>query len=225
MSSGSSAAADDGLLLEDRERTPKLIVGLGNPGPEYVDTRHNAGFLVVERLAGRLAPIRPGPPFTEGELVAVRHGGEDIHLLEPSLFMNRSGPVVAAAAELLGLAPAEVLIAYDCADLALGRLRLRTRGSSGGHRGVQSIVESLGTEVFPRLRFGIGRPSCEAMIEHVLSVWEPDELLYVRDVVEVAVEAILTALTDGFAEAMNRFNGRTVATEPASSTMKEDRTN
>ena len=224
MSPESSPAAEHGPLPADGERPPKLIVGLGNPGPEYVDTRHNAGFLVVESLAGRLAPIRPGPPFAEGELVAVCHGGEEIHLLEPSLFMNRSGPAVAAAAELLGLDAAEILIAYDCADLALGRLRLRTKGSSGGHRGVQSIVESLGTEVFPRLRFGIGRPSSEAMIEHVLSVWEPDELRLVRDVVEMAVEAVLTAVRDGLAEAMNRFNGRTAAAEPASSTTKEDRT-
>lgn len=217
-------AEEHGLLSVARERTPKLVVGLGNPGAEYVDTRHNAGFLVVERLADRLAPKKPGPPFTEGEIVAVRHGGEDIHLLEPKLFMNRSGPVVAAAADLLGLAPAEVLIAYDCADLALGRLRLRSRGSSGGHKGVQSIMESLGTDVFPRLRVGIGRPSSDAMIEHVLSVWEPDELPLVREVVDVAVEAIVTVLTDGLAEAMNRFNGRSVAVEPASSTTKEDRT-
>ena len=224
MTPEGSPVTEHGPQLADRDRSPKLVVGLGNPGPEYADTRHNAGFRVVERLAGRLAPIRPGPPFIDGELVAVRHGGEELHLLEPKRFMNCSGPVVASAARLLGLGSGEILIAYDCADLALGRLRLRSRGSSGGHKGVQSIMESLGTDVFPRLRVGIGRPSSDAMIEHVLSVWEPDELPLVREVVDVAVEAIVTVLTDGLAEAMNRFNGRSVAVEPASSTTKEDRT-
>jgi PTH1 family peptidyl-tRNA hydrolase len=186
---------------------PKLVVGLGNPGAEYGGTRHNIGFAVVEALAGKWqCGLRSRPKFS-GQ-VGDAPGG--VRLLLPETFMNRSGTAVAALANWLKLTPADVLVVVDDADLPLGQLRLRLRGGSGGHNGLRSIIEALGSEEFRRLRVGIGRhgPAGADITGHVLGRFAAAEKAAVRVAVADAVAAIECCVQDGFAVAMNRFNRR-----------------
>jgi PTH1 family peptidyl-tRNA hydrolase len=136
---------------------PKAVVGLGNPGSRYAETRHNAGFMLVELLARRhgakLAARRHEAAWAEIELA-----GERTILIEPLAYMNRSGPPVAAFATELGIEPDAILVAHDDLDLPPARIRLKRAGGTAGHRGLESLVEALGTRDFPRLRIGIGRP-------------------------------------------------------------------
>lgn len=136
---------------------PKAVVGLGNPGSRYAETRHNAGFMLVELLArsygASLVGRRHDAAWAEIEL-----GGERTILIEPLAYMNRSGPPVAAFAAELGIAPEAILVAHDELDLPPARVRLKRGGGTAGHRGLESLVEALGTRDFPRLRIGIGRP-------------------------------------------------------------------
>jgi PTH1 family peptidyl-tRNA hydrolase len=187
----------------------KLIVGLGNPGPRYARTRHNVGFRVLEAVAERagaeLAKQRFGGRHGEGALA-----GERVALLAPETFMNRSGDAVAEAlGALRGLDPArELLVVLDDADLPLGRLRLRARGSSGGHNGLADVLERLGSEQVPRLRFGIGR-SAEPRdtVDWVLEPFAPGEEVLLALAVPRAADAVACFVRDGVAVAMNRFNG------------------
>ena len=141
----------------------KLIVGLGNPGREYRETRHNVGFMVVDEIARRhqltwaMAPSQVPDAF-----VAKRFGAEPVLLAKPLTFMNRSGDAVAALARYYDVAPTDLLVVVDEAALPFGRLRARARGSAGGHNGLKSVIERLGTTEFPRLRLGVGRGDGEA---------------------------------------------------------------
>ncbi len=155
----------------------KLIVGLGNPGREYRDTRHNVGFMVVDEIARRhgldwaMAPSQVPDAF-----VAKKFGAEPVLLAKPLTFMNRSGDAVAALARYYDIAPADLLVVVDEVDLPFGRLRARARGSGGTHNGLKSLVERLGTTEFPRLRLGVGRGDARRdLADHVLSKFEPDE--------------------------------------------------
>lgn len=187
----------------------KLIVGLGNPGPRYARTRHNVGFRVLEAVARRagaaLAARRFGGRFGEGALA-----GEPVALLAPETFMNRSGEAVAEALAALPLPdPArELLVVFDDADLPLGRLRLRSRGSSGGHNGLADVLERLGSEQVPRLRFGIGRPGePRDTVDWVLEPFTAAEEEQLGLALPRAVEAVACFVAEGAAAAMNRFNG------------------
>lgn len=184
---------------------PRLIVGLGNPGPEYVGTRHNVGFEVLDAVLARV----PSPPELvhkhDGLFCSARFAGRSLCFLKPIAYMNNSGDVIEKLVRSLDLAADEVLVVYDCIDLPLGRIRLRQKGSSGGHRGVESIIEKLRTDQFPRLRVGIGRPD-RATIDYVLSSWDTDELPLVQEVVGVSVDALLLAIRRGVPVAMNAFN-------------------
>ena len=163
----------------------QAIIGLGNPGPEYRDTRHNVGQRVVDGLArtlhGRFA--REG-----GHLVArARWRGEVVYLVKPQCFMNVSGPAVARLSPKLGLGPPDVIIVFDDLDLPLGKVRIRMKGSAGGHNGLRSLIEALGTSEFRRVKVGIGRPGRpgegrDHVVDHVLSPFYRDEL----DLVEAA---------------------------------------
>jgi PTH1 family peptidyl-tRNA hydrolase len=190
-------------VAEDR---PKLVVGLGNPGREYVGTRHNIGFAVLDALAGkRDCSLRNRLKFG-GEVGET--GG--VTLLKPQTFMNRSGQAVAALVKWLKLTPPEVLVVVDDADLPLGKLRLRLAGGSGGHNGLRSIIEALGSEEFRRLRVGIGRrePVGADITNHVLGRFGAAERAAADAAVADAVAAIECCLSDGFTVAMNRFNRR-----------------
>jgi PTH1 family peptidyl-tRNA hydrolase len=168
----------------------QVIVGLGNPGPEYRDTRHNVGHRVLDLLAARLhkAWRREG-----GGLIAHaqwRH--EPIDLVKPQSFMNVSGPVVAAALRRTGATAAELILVYDDIDMELGKVRVRMRGRAGGHNGVRSIIASLGTEDIQRVKVGIGRPAqTHDVADHVLMTFEPDELPAVEQAVETAADRVL----------------------------------
>jgi PTH1 family peptidyl-tRNA hydrolase len=184
-----------------------LVVGLGNPGKEYAGTRHNVGFAVVDRLAGkRECSLRNRSRFAAdvGDT-----GG--VTLVKPQTFMNRSGVAVAGLMNWLKLTPPEMLVIVDDADLPLGQLRLRTSGGSGGHNGLRSIIEALGgSEQFARLRVGIGRrePVGADITNHVLGKFAADERDAAQQAIDEAVAAVEACLKEGLTAAMNHFNRR-----------------
>jgi len=186
----------------------KLIVGLGNPGRRYHGTRHNAGFRVVDCFASRFRIPLEHSRF-DGHFGRGRVHGIDVGLLEPQTFMNDSGRAVAAALRSL---PAEdvsndLLVAYDDADLPLGRLRLRPRGGDGGHLGLRSVIAWLGTQDLPRLRFGIGRsPEVSDTVTYVLQRWRASESEVLEQSLERASAAAEAFLIEGIVAAMDRFN-------------------
>jgi PTH1 family peptidyl-tRNA hydrolase len=182
----------------------RLIVGLGNPGMKYAATRHNVGFMVLDRLAARW-----GVSFSKQakwQALAARHG--DWHLLKPQTFMNLSGESIGACCQFYKLAPEQVLVVYDDTALPLGKLRLRPGGSAGGHNGIRSAIAHLGTEKFPRLRVGIGASVSVAagMTGHVLGRFAPEEQEAVDKSLDRAVEAVILATLRGLEAAMNAYN-------------------
>lgn len=187
-------------------QVPRLIIGLGNPGDSYRDTRHNIGFMVIDELAQRL-----GLAFTAEKrwdcLLAKFAGG---WLMKPATFMNGSGDAVAAVSQFYKVRPSELLVVCDDVDLPLGRLRLRQGGSAAGHNGMKSIISRLGTEAFPRLRIGIaatdGRPAGERIVGHVLGKFRVEERSAAETAVRRAADAVATALRSGIEAAMNQFN-------------------
>ncbi len=181
-----------------------LVVGLGNPGPRYFYTRHNLGWLVVATLAEREGlRFREVPEF-KGLFV---EWPERAALLLPLTYMNLSGEAVAPAIKNLALSPERLLVLYDDLDLPLGRLKISPKGSSGGHRGVASVIAALGTEDFPRLRLGIGRPPAGVPVkDYVLSEFLPEERPVVERVVAKAVEAVKTVIEVGLPQAMTLYN-------------------
>lgn len=191
----------------------RLAVGLGNPGEGYRWTPHNLGFHVVERAARERGLIFEPAAAARWKLPAVRalvaHDRErDAWLVLPQTFMNESGAAVAPLCRALGVQGAEVLVVFDDLDLELGALRIRPHGSSGGHRGVQSIVEQLGTDRFPRLRIGIGRPRTDAA-RHVLASMSPGDRERLSVSVAHAAEAVAAWLDGGDIERlMTRFHSR-----------------
>ncbi|NPV09055.1 MAG: aminoacyl-tRNA hydrolase [Anaerolineae bacterium] len=187
------------------EPVTALVVGLGNPGPEYRCTRHNVGFMVVERLAARWR-LQWNRPRDQSRRAVGRVAERRIELMEPLTYMNLSGRPVARALARHGLSPSDLLLVHDDVDLPFGRLRLRPSGSAAGHRGVQSVIDALGTNEFPRLRVGIGRPNDEGVRDFVLSTFGPDERAQLEALLDRAVAAVETALGRGLEAAMNEFN-------------------
>ena len=185
---------------------PRLIVGLGNPGREYENTRHNIGFMVLDAFA-----TQQGLSWTRerrwNALAAKFSGG---WLLKPQTYMNLSGQAVTAAARFYKVQPEEVLAVYDDVDLPLGRMRLRLKGSAGGHNGIRSMIAHLGGDAFPRLKIGVGepggRPAGAKLVGHVLGKFQEDEQAHVQQVIPRVLEAINCALTRGMEAAMNIFN-------------------
>ena len=185
-----------------------LVAGLGNPGPAYAHTRHNVGFAVVERLAaGATAGFSPGP--CEAEVALVFLSSVPVALLKPQTFMNRSGAAVAGWLARLGLPPARLIVVHDDLDLPVGRLRVVASAGAGGHRGVASIQDCLGTTAFGRVRIGIGRPEAgEDAAERVLAEVVPEESVALADAAARAADAVRCLILDGPGPAMNRYNVR-----------------
>ena len=184
-----------------------LIVGLGNPGREYRLTRHNIGFMCLDRLGDRL-----GTAFTRVEsraLVAkAAYESSRLILAKPQTYMNLSGQAVSALARFYKVPLEHLLVAYDDVDLPLGMLRLRPGGGSAGQKGMQSIIEHLGSQDFPRMRLGIGRPPGRMdAASYVLQEFHPGEVELLGVTLERAVDAILTFVTEDLVTAMNRYNG------------------
>jgi peptidyl-tRNA hydrolase, PTH1 family len=190
-----------------------LIVGLGNPGREYARTRHNAGFMVIERVAERWrAQWRIVAKF-DARLARTEVEGRKAVLCEPQTFMNASGVTVAAVSGFYKVLSSRLLVIVDDADLPLGELRLRASGSSGGHHGLESIERHLGTREYARLRVGIGRQSSalREITGHVLGRFAAHERDLVEKVLDRAASQAECWLIDGVAKAMNQFNGAVIA--------------
>jgi PTH1 family peptidyl-tRNA hydrolase len=182
-----------------------LIVGLGNPGPEYAGNRHNAGFQCLARFAERHG-LRFSFYRFRASLAEGAAAGRPLLLARPLTYMNEAGQAVAPLVRRYAVRLSDLLIVYDDMDLPLGRIRLRARGSSGGHRGLDSVLRHLGTTEVPRLRLGIGRPPYGDPVDYVLSDWRPDEQPVMEAAYDRAVEAIDCFLQEGIVAAMNRFN-------------------
>ncbi len=191
-----------------------VIAGLGNPGETYANTPHNVGFDVVDALADRLgAGWKNGSGF-HARVARTAHAGKPIMLVKPQTFMNLSGTSVAPLLRYFGGEPRDLTVVLDDADLPFGRLRIRTSGGSGGHRGLASVIETLGTEAFPRIRLGVGRAERQGLVGHVLGKFDGDRLNTVREMVAAAADAALCLIANGLDEAMNRFNGWSASAVP-----------
>ncbi len=190
-----------------------FIAGLGNPGSEYAATRHNVGFMLVDRLAARWHAEWTVERKFQARLARVKRDERDVILCQPQTFMNASGEAVGAVGRFYQLPPTRMLIVVDDADLSLGNLRMRAEGSSGGHHGLESIEQQLGARGYPRLRLGIGRhaPEQREITNHVLGRFEDDERKVMEEVLDRAVRQVECWLADGIEKAMNEFNGAVTA--------------
>ena len=183
----------------------KIVVGLGNPGEQYAKTRHNIGWMVVDRIADRAGWTGRGRSRDASAVIGGRFRGLDLVLAKPQTYMNDSG---VAVRKLLARERAplhELLVVVDDFSLPFGKMRFREGGSPGGHNGLRSIVEELGTEGFPRLRVGIGEPDRNA-IDHVLSVFRPEERQRLDELLDAAADAVEAWAREGLSKASNRFN-------------------
>jgi PTH1 family peptidyl-tRNA hydrolase len=194
----------------------RLVVGLGNPGSRYAETPHNAGFVVVDRFIEKHRLGRTAPKF-QGEFARGKALGQEVALLKPQTFMNLSGESVSAALRYLPIEPRDVIVVFDEMDIPSGKLRLRKSGGHGGHNGLRSIIEALGSSDFPRIRVGVGRPAeGREPTGHLLGKPRESERARLSATIDLAVEALEVSLADGFEAAMNRFNGLDpVGAEPA----------
>ncbi len=185
-----------------------MVVGLGNVGRGYQDTRHNVGFMVVDEVSGRFRK-----KFSAGKgdyfFSKFTHAGEDVVLMKPTTFMNNSGIAVKDAVEKFGIRSDDLLVVYDDFNIPLAKLRLRKGGSDGGHNGVYSIIYHLNDDRFPRLRCGIGTEEVNSradMSDFVLSKFETGEIPEVNKMIDNAADAVFVFVNEGIDAAMNRYN-------------------
>ncbi len=191
-----------------------LIVGLGNPGKDYASTRHNAGFLLVEKLAACWKADWAKERKFSAQVARAEKHGKKVLLVEPQTFMNLSGEAVGALVKFYQLPLAQLLIAVDDADLPLGEIRLRPGGGSGGHHGIESVTQHLGSGEFARLRIGIGRrDGAREITNFVLGKFETAENAVLEKVLERAAGQIECWLDSGLQKAMSQFNGAMSPTE------------
>lgn len=195
--------------MTEGEAGIRVVVGLGNPGRRYVGTRHNVGFEVLDRLAGEAGSVFARESRWEAEVA--RLTGSGVVLVKPQTFMNLSGKAVAAITRFYRLVPENVLVVHDDVDLPLGQLRLREKGSAGGHNGIRSVIGALGSDRFGRLKIGVDgveipRDLRMDMAEYVLGKFDSREEPEVQNCLDRAVDAVKYALAHGVAAAMNAFN-------------------
>lgn len=189
------------------ERPTWLVAGLGNPGRKYSGTRHNAGFMVIDELRRRMPAAQPRHRF-DAEILEISVALGRLILLKPMTYMNLSGNAVGPAVRWYKVPLQRLLIVYDDLDLPFGQLRLRPSGSSGGHNGLTSVIQRLGTERIPRLRIGIGRPAGSSSISYVLTRFGPDEARALQQIIQTAADAVVTWQSEGIEAAMNMYNRR-----------------
>ena len=182
----------------------RIIVGLGNPGRDYAATRHNVGFMVLDRLAAHFGVEWKLDKARKAELAA----GPGVLFVKPQTYMNSSGECVGPLMRYFKFEPEQVFVIYDDISFPVGTMRLRAGGSAGGHNGMKSLIAHLGTEKFPRLRVGISAPGCKQMVSHVLGKFAPDERPVLEEALLRSTAATLTALRDGFDAAANQYNIR-----------------
>jgi PTH1 family peptidyl-tRNA hydrolase len=188
---------------QSNRRPDLMIVGLGNPGPEYDGTRHNVGFQVVDEIAKankiKLATFKVHARYTTWE-----HNGRAVLLVKPMTFMNRSGQAVGALARQYGLDPERIIVVADDLDLPVGTIKMKPKGGSGGHNGHKSIAAALGSDAYPRIKIGIGKAG--ETVDHVLSKFSANEKPVVERCVERAVKTCVLFVTDGLEDAMQFCN-------------------
>jgi PTH1 family peptidyl-tRNA hydrolase len=189
------------------ETQPRLIVGLGNPGAAYDLTRHNVGFMTLDALAERLGVAIRRKAFNALTAEA-RVGQNKLILLKPQQYMNRSGHAVATAAGYYKIPPQEIIVVLDDMALPIGQIRLRAKGSAGGHNGLKDIIARLGTDAFARLRVGIDSDGSRDAADYVLSRFEPQQRPIIEQTIARCVDALLCWAEQGIETAMNRFNSR-----------------
>ena len=190
-----------------KRQGPFLVAGLGNPGRRYEHNRHNVGFMVLNRLSIKLGE-HFGQVQSRSLVAKPNYMGEWVILVKPQTYMNNSGNAVSSLVRFYQVPLDNLLVAYDDVDLPLGLLRIRPGGGSAGQKGMQSIIERLGTEEFPRLRIGTGRPpGRKEAADYVLQDFRPDERDVLDETLDRAVEAVLTFFQFGLDRAMNSFNG------------------
>lgn len=186
----------------------KLVAGLGNPGRDYAGTRHNIGFGVIARISDKYNIQLTGK---EHKAICGKGmiGGEKVILAQPQTFMNLSGECVRSLVDYYKLESEDIIIAYDDIDLEVGQLRIRSKGSAGGHNGIKNIISHLGTNEFPRVKVGVGgKPEGGDLVRHVLGRFSREDEKVIGEVLDVAVEAVETILSDGVEAAMNRYNAK-----------------
>ncbi len=183
----------------------KVIVGLGNPGEKYAQTRHNIGFLTVDRLAEKMNISLDRTKFNAAFGESIHHG-EKVVLLKPLTYMNRSGESVSEVIQFFKCSHENFLFIYDDLDLPFGQIRLRLKGGSGGHNGVKSIIEHLGTKTFKRIRMGIGRPEHGDVTAYVLSAFQEAETDLLQKMLDKASDACVSFLEEDFSKVMNMYN-------------------
>ena len=194
--------------LETKETSHvKLIAGLGNPGSEYDQTRHNVGFMVLDALASRFGTTIRRKKFN-ALTEEVMAGDEKLLLMKPQQYMNRSGHAIATASGFYKIDPADVLVVTDDLALEVGRVRLRSKGSPGGHNGLKDIQSHLGTSEYPRLRIGIGDSGPRDAADYVLSRFSADEREMIDKAVQTAVKAVMCWVEEGVSTAMTQYNAK-----------------
>jgi peptidyl-tRNA hydrolase, PTH1 family len=188
------------------EQTLHLVAGLGNPGPEYEMTRHNAGFMVIDRLSAtfNVQVQRRKFDVLYGRGVIA---GVDVLLAKPQTFMNRSGPPLRALADYFRIQRKEMVVIHDDIDLAFQRLKIKEKGGDGGHKGIRSIIDAFGGGEFARLRIGVGRSAGEAgVVDYVLGEFDREQKTVLGELLHRASEAIVTILSEGTKDGMNKYN-------------------
>lgn len=184
----------------------KIVVGLGNPGKEYAETKHNIGFMVIDAIASQVEHT-PWKRQDNAEVCTFVTQGEKVLLVKPQTFMNLSGEAVGPLMRFYKLTPADVYCVYDDMDLPVGKLRIRLNGSAGGHNGIKSMIAHLGSEDFPRFRVGIGRPLPQwTVVNHVLAPFDSEHKDAVEKGVEEMAKAVLGTIAVGIDKGMNRYN-------------------
>ncbi len=183
----------------------KIIAGLGNPGLKYEKTRHNAGFMVIDKLAEELKVSFTQEKFS-ASFVKTKVKEEDVILLKPLTYMNNSGFAIRQCMDFYKASPEDLIIIYDDVDLPVGRIRLREKGSAGGHNGMKSIIQCVFTQEFSRIRVGIGKDPQIDMIDWVLSKFRDEEMEELNKAIENAAAAAKFSITNPFSASMNRYN-------------------
>lgn len=187
----------------------KMIIGLGNPGEKYHETKHNVGFMAVDKIAKREGWTFSLDKIFKAEIASGFLAGEKVYLVKPVTFMNESGVAVKALSSYFNIDSEDMLVIYDDLDLAVGKIRFRQKGSAGGHNGIKSLIKHLGTQEFDRIKIGIGRPKpSQTVVSHVLSTFDKEDyitILTCLDRVEEAVDFYLNSAD--FSAVMQKYNG------------------
>ena len=187
----------------------KLLVGLGNPGDKYFETKHNVGFMLIDQLAKKQNVTFTNDKIFQADLASFFFNGEKIYLVKPTTFMNERGKAVHALLAYYGLDIKDLLVIYDDLDMEVGKIRLRAKGSAGGHNGIKSIIQHIGTQTFNRVKIGIGRPkNGMSVVNHVLSTFDKDDYIGILQSIDKVDDSVNYYLQEkNFEKTMQRYNG------------------